>query len=900
MIQLGLELPGSKLCCATAPQPEDGTRRSGSANGVQLRPYQTAAVEAVEREFAAGKKRTLLVLPTGCGKTVVFSEVAAREVADGVRVLVLAHRAELLEQANNKLRAAGVHAEIEQGQRRASSRAPVVIASVQTLRGKRLERYARDAFGLIIVDEAHHRIAKSYGAIADHFVTARELGVTATADRADGAGLGKVYESVAYTYEIRAAIRDGFLAPIRARRILVDGLDLSAVRTHHGDFDQGELAQVFVDEKALHGVVAPLIELVQRRRTLVFAVDVAHAHALADMINRYKPASAIAIDGSAKPAEREAAISLFRAGTFQFLVNCALLTEGFDAPSIECVALVRPTQSRALYCLSADTQVLTPDGWMGPDDEFVEAYEFDTETAEVRRSPVIGRVDRPREAEERWVRFDGAQLSLSVTDGHRMVWRGREGRAHRPSPWRIATALEMAQQSDAVEIPVAGWEHAQGVGASDDEMRFLGIVMTDASIGRNGQITITQSQSSPVLREIRRVLVSVGVKFTERVIDRRGRGNNFEPTAPTVLFTMSRGRPRRTDKHLSGWGVLRVAKLVGKEWTPLFEAMSSRELRCLLDGMHIGDGCKNRRQGWKIATARIATAERLQSLCIRRGLAAIILQAAGRCVYLSVQDRQARTVPTSRADRPNLRVERGAPGERVWCITTNAGTVITRRRGRVAVLGNCQMIGRGTRLHPGKTECFVPDFVGNTRHRLVGPVDILAGGDLPDDVRAVAEEILREEPQLAMDDVLARAEAQAAASRAKLALVALVFYREREVDPFLGDHMPPMDPDSPAWREPATEKQLAALKDAGLSVPPAGFSKGEASRILDGVAARRKAGRASIKQSRLLERLGLNTDGMTSARAQQLIGAASARGPGGFRPFNFIHEPEARRGGKRS
>jgi superfamily II DNA or RNA helicase len=315
-----------------------------------LRPYQAAAIAAVEAQEAAGKKRTLLVLPTGTGKTVVFAELVRRWSAAGDQTLILAHRSELLEQAAHKLAAVGVRADIDQAEKIAQRGAPAIVASVQTLRGPRLQRYEPGAFRRIVVDEAHHAAAQSYQTILDRFPEAFVLGVTATPKRLDGKALGDLFESVAFTYELRAAIRDGFLAPIRARRVTVENLNLSAIRTHHGDFDQSELSAILTAEKALHGVAAPLLTLAGTRKTLVFGVDVKHAHGLAEILNRYKPGCALALDGSAPAAERRATLALFRKGAIQILVNCALFTEGFDEPSIECVAMARPTQSWALYC----------------------------------------------------------------------------------------------------------------------------------------------------------------------------------------------------------------------------------------------------------------------------------------------------------------------------------------------------------------------------------------------------------------------------------------------------------------------------------------------------------------------------------------------------------------------
>ncbi len=324
---------------------------------VTLRPYQAGAVTAIESEFAAGRRRTLVVLPTGAGKTVVFSEVIRREV--GGRALVLAHRTELLEQGLHKLTACGVRAQIEQGGRRATPDASCVVASVQTLRGARLERWDRDSFDLIVIDEAHHATAAGYQAIVERFPGARLLGVTATPDRLDGQGLGTVFESVAYRYELRQAIRDGWLAPIRARRVEVQGLDLAGVHTRAGDLDPRELAATMATEATLHGIAAPLLELAGARLTIVFAVNVAHGRALAEVLNRYRPGVARAVDGTMGASERLTALTDFAAGRFQILANVALLTEGFDCPAVSCIAMARPTKSRALYtqCVGRATRL---------------------------------------------------------------------------------------------------------------------------------------------------------------------------------------------------------------------------------------------------------------------------------------------------------------------------------------------------------------------------------------------------------------------------------------------------------------------------------------------------------------------------------------------------------------
>lgn len=313
-----------------------------------LRPYQLEAITRVEAEWARGNRRTLVVLPTGTGKTVCFAELARRAVSLGERSLVLAHRSELLEQAQRKLLDIGVLAGIEQADKRAGY-APVVVGSVQSLQGKRLRKYRRDEFRKIFVDEAHHAPAASYRAILEYFSDAEVLGVTATARRADGKALGDLFDSCAFTLELRDAIRDEYLVPIRARRIVVESVDLSRVHRRAGDLASDELAELLASDEAVVGAVVPLLEQTAHLRTIVFCVNVAHATAIASAICERRPGAARVAHGDLDAEQRAQVLADFRSGAFQYLVNVQLYTEGFDEPSIQCVACIRPTMSWALF-----------------------------------------------------------------------------------------------------------------------------------------------------------------------------------------------------------------------------------------------------------------------------------------------------------------------------------------------------------------------------------------------------------------------------------------------------------------------------------------------------------------------------------------------------------------------
>ena len=319
---------------------------------MRLRPYQSDCVERIFAELSANES-TLAVLPTGCGKTVIFSEFCRRWTER--RVLVVAHREELIIQAADKIQAAiGDRPEIEMGEYWASretvlSKPHVVVTSVQTMsRGGRQKGFDPSEFGAIVIDEAHHATAKSYRNVLEYFSGAKVLGVTATPDRSDEEALGQIFKSVAYEYGVLDAINDGWLVPIRQEMVEVEGLDLSTVKTTAGDLNTGQLEQIMMEEESLHKVASPTIELAGTDPTLIFTAGVSHAHALADILRRHGK-TAEALDGSSELDHRREIIRQYKNGDVQFLCNCGLFLEGFDAPATKNVVMARPTKSRSLY-----------------------------------------------------------------------------------------------------------------------------------------------------------------------------------------------------------------------------------------------------------------------------------------------------------------------------------------------------------------------------------------------------------------------------------------------------------------------------------------------------------------------------------------------------------------------
>lgn len=314
---------------------------------MELRPYQKEAKESIFTEWEKGIQKTLLVLPTGCGKTIVFAKVAEECVKHGDRVLILAHRGELLQQASDKIaKATGLGCSVEKADETClGSWFRITVGSVQSLmRETRLKRFPADYFNTIVIDEAHHCISDSYQRILNHFTDAKVLGVTATPDRGDMKNLGSVFESLAYEYTLPRAVKEGYLSPIKAITIPLK-VDLTGVGMQSGDFKAGDLGTAL--DPYLYDIAEEMKKYCQGRKTVVFLPLVKTSQKFRDILNQ-NGFHAAEVNGDSQ--DRAEILKDFEQGKYNVLCNSMLLTEGWDCPSVDCIVVLRPTKVRGLYC----------------------------------------------------------------------------------------------------------------------------------------------------------------------------------------------------------------------------------------------------------------------------------------------------------------------------------------------------------------------------------------------------------------------------------------------------------------------------------------------------------------------------------------------------------------------
>lgn len=690
------------------------------------RPYQSEAVKAILDAVKRGVRRQLVSLPTGTGKTIVFALLAKLL---NVPTLILAHREELLAQARAKIRMVDPQADVGilQAEEDGGLGSQICVASIQTAsRPRRLQALKARGYELCVVDEAHHASADSYE------TTLRELGflsddprrllvgVTATAYRGDGVALGAIFDEVVYERTIMAMISGGYLTDARGISVTTE-TDLSGIHTRMGDFVTSELSWALNTPQRNALIAQSYKDNASDRRAVAFCVDVAHSHDLAEAF-RSAGVSCEPIWGDMDREARRRTLSDYAAGKIQVVTNCSVLTEGWDDPATSAILLARPTKSPTLYCLDSETEILTKTGWKrGGISKGEEVAAFDIFDGTISWQPTLATLDRMTTEEEHFVTITTPAMDIRVTDQHRMVFRTR-----RRDSWDFDTAEAVARYRDGVVIPTAGQMAFPGAPLSDDEIRFIGWVMTDGCINkRTGAVQISQKTGRETCIEIDRVIKACGLKFGLHVEEGP---TNYARHRSQTIWTISKGKPRGRDKHLSGWGHLEP--YLSKDFSrALLETLDERQFDILLETVHFADGAKQAGQPWERGSYHISKGNRvfienLQIACVLRGwMANVSVCSTGRTpLYtLHAKKQTSRQVGSVYDGRPTFVVEEKQGEERCWCVETKAGTIVTRRNGKVAIVGNCQMVGRGLRTYPGKADCLVIDFADTVgRHSLCG------------------------------------------------------------------------------------------------------------------------------------------------------------------------------------
>ena len=700
-----------------------------------LRPYQIAAKNATYAAWQAGHRNVLMVQPTGGGKTRTFSEIISEFNGPSVAI---AHRQELVSQISLALGGYGVRHNIiapektirnietlhmqKLGRRWVDRRAHTNVAGVDTLIRMDENDPLFKRTGLWVVDECHHNLKKNkWGRAVEMFPNAYGLGVTATPIRADGCGLGShadgVFDTMIMGPSPRALINAGYLTDYRIFAPQSD-LDLTNVDVGaSGEYVAQQLRDAVHKSHITGDVVSNYLKIAPGKLAIVFAVDVEHA---TEISRAFRDAGVISevVSGKTPDILRAEIMRRFEAREVSVLVNVDLFGEGVDVPAVEVVIMARPTQSFSLYCLDPETEVLTPKGWLKSDEALMcdEVIAFDMSNASCQVEKVLGSVRRGLLPEESMYGINSPHMDVSVSDKHDMIVMGASGTC---TNWIKQTAKSVSERKSLFKVPVAAFGEYQGSGLTESELRLIGWVQSDGTVNRitNG-LYITQAiYKLSHINSIRESLVGSGIKFAERVIVRK---NVPETHANLVQFSASFGKPRGSQKHLTGYS--KLASWFDKSLPECFDTLTRNELLTMLETWNLGDG-KNDLSGldYNMRSMVIACgdnermADRLQALCVTRGLRCnkSVQRTVGRKPWftLHIKDVAYSTIAgTGVSDgdicgRKYTRsrfAKRDAKPDFVWCLTNRLGTLITRRNGKVAIVGNCQQAGRALRLNISK------------------------------------------------------------------------------------------------------------------------------------------------------------------------------------------------------
>lgn len=701
----------------------------------KLRDYQQQASDASVEFFMQSKVKHngLLILPTGAGKSLVIADIASRIDEP---LLILQPNKEIAEQNIAKYASYGFN---EYGVYSASLGMKTICRVTFAMIGSVMNHMEEfSIFHKIIVDECHQVNAKG-GQYKEFFEAEQRkiVGLTATPYRLGqsvdfhsgeyGSILKfltrtrpRIFSKVLYYCQVKTLLERGYLAKLRYFDLNCIELDNVQVNSTGADYDDESLFNEF-QRVGFYEQTLSIVKRVMRPKDyshrngiLVFTRFVEDAERLAEDLMGFCEV----VSGKTPKKEREAILERFKAGETEVLANVGVLTTGFDFPALDTIILARPTMSLALYyqmCLSMDTEVLTNRGFLKYSEiakaDKVAAYNNGT----IVWTEIEDIVHRKMYDGEQFVSFANQHLNFCVTGYHELLVK-RKWQDH----YKKVNACDVAKMGNTIVVPVAGEQNVPDCGLKVCELKFLGFFLSDGGISKaNNQIHIVQSYRYPeIIDEIERTIQDCGMKYSKAIQKRKGREAKYYDV---VHFCISKGKPRGTFKDLKGWEYL--SEYIDKDFGAAYEKLSSRDLSILLYALNLGDGkksdCGYERKTYTIAMGNNKVyADRVQSLAIRRGWRCNMYTQVqnGNVQYIChFKQRDYSTIagqnvkPCSGKERPKITISQGSRKDEVWCVKDKYGTIVTRRNGKVLIMGNC---GRAIRPYPGK-DGWVVDLCGS-------------------------------------------------------------------------------------------------------------------------------------------------------------------------------------------
>lgn len=728
-----------------------------------LRPYQLDLKNDIYDAWKEGHKNVLAVMPTGGGKTATFVNIAidiALKSYFGTNypTAILVHRKELVQQISLTLAEEGVSHNIiaprpvikgiVAAQRRLFNKqfydysAPITVISVDTLNARILkhEEWAK-SIKFWITDEAAHLLKENkWGRAVKYFTNAIGLGVTATPQRLDKRGLGShvdgVFDIMVQGPTSRWMIQQGFLSKYKIALPESDYETYLKAANEGSDYSKEAMIKAAQESQIVGDVVKNYIKFSDKKQAIVFASDILSGERIEkEFIS--KGIKAKLLTGETPDNERLSALIDYQNRLIQVLINIDLFDEGLDVPGIETVIMARPTMSLGKYlqcCLDTDTEILTDNGWkkhntITHSDKAAAFKDGIIDYVKIKRI-----IKRKREIDEKMYSFENSFIDFRVTSQHDMVVKSRKTKV-----WKKETIDTTVKRKELFHIPNAGLFRSSAVAnLTDDELLFLGWFLSDGTRHKNNNvIVISQSIKSPYIQEIRDLLKRMRVKNSEFLVKRTDKFKNY---SDLLQFNIPIFKPERKFQswenkndisHLDCW--------LNKELPEIYNTLNETQIAVLLSSWFMGDGCKKKDIDYKPHTMTICMGsdkkmtDRLQQLLILRNYRCVIselkphknkiIQSKKTQYILRIKKvktssiagnnvKDGKILDNKKYTRSRIKTETVYKDELVWCIENEWGTIVTRRKGKIVIMGNC---GRGLRPHKDKPFMILIDHVGNVR-----------------------------------------------------------------------------------------------------------------------------------------------------------------------------------------
>ena len=699
-----------------------------------LWPHQTRGVNGVFAAEKAGHRRILVASPTGMGKSAIAAYLVRDFLEVGQKVALYCHRKMLTEQLSSVMKGFGLDHGILAAGYKDEREKPFQIVSTQTAdarTNRREEHNAEQLFDadLVLIEEAHLQGGESMQRIVKKHLEKPKctvVGITAT----------PIDLSHAYDILVQAGVNsEGRTAGalVAAHHFGPDEPDLKGIKQELGqDLTENENKKAIM-RKGIFGRVLDNYRTLnpEQRPTILFAPGVAESIWFAEEFEKAGiPAAHIDGDNvwirgemhASSRALRQEVLDGSRSGDIRVVCNRFVLREGIDAPWLSHGIFATVFGSLQSYlqsggrllrasggtgklsatiqdhggCLDTLTEVLTMRGWVGcdgiQDSDIVAAYHRGT--GKIEWKPILHRHDRIIESGEKMFEVQSRCVNMRVTGNHRILTKKRvnvgTGKSW-PKGYEFTRADALSASSVRCQIPVSGFQDAPGLPLTDDELRFLGWWLTDGTMaGKRRAVSISQADHQPQIEDLRACLKGCGFDFTE---------TKQQPTAfsskPQTKFHIPKGTCKSRPRN--GW--IRLERWMDKNLNDAYENISAAQFDILLHAIHLGDGSKSKGEGaYSISTGNKTFADRLQSLSVRRGWKCNVRTGEGHTrvnpIYiLNMVDTDSTTIHGAEAktadDQAKMVESTSLPGvTRVWCIANELETLVTRRNGMVAIIGN--------------------------------------------------------------------------------------------------------------------------------------------------------------------------------------------------------------------